>query len=195
MNFNNPIPRSGLPRFHESSRLRSPRDSDATQRLWQKHRDAGKQAQANSLAIENLQRQIARLRRRGGSPSEGGGSKLTLYDKSKRYSPGKRVVVLPTHELVTTGILDEETELVLKAPAGIYCCQKSAAPVPIDPEADPILYRYNAPKWPTESVGDLEAETTYWWLESLYVRSVITCVDGVDQEDYFNSQPIPEQPL
>ena len=82
MRFNNPIPRSGLPLFHESSPQRSARDSDATQRLWQKHRDAGKQAQANALAIDKLQQDVNRLRIRKGAPE----SSSSLPFKIKRGS-------------------------------------------------------------------------------------------------------------
>jgi len=70
MNFNSPIPRSGMPRFHESSPQRIARDSDATQRLWKKDKTIGKQTESNSLAIEELGRQVNRLRRRAGASED-----------------------------------------------------------------------------------------------------------------------------
>jgi hypothetical protein len=124
----------------------------------------------------------------------GEGGPLLHYAKANSYSPGQRVVVYPTDELVTTGILDEETEQLVKAPAGNYTCQRAVSPVPIDPEADPIVYRYNAPKWPTETPDDLDAANTYWWLDSLYVAVATQCVDGENPSIYVNKQPIPEQP-
>lgn len=127
------------------------------------------------------------------SASGGNGGPLKHYDKNKKWKPGDRVVVYPTDELVTDGLLDEETEEVLKAPAGIYCCQKSAGRVAI-PETDPVEYRYNAPKWPTETADDLEAINTYWWLESLYPATVTKCINGTVADSYENTQPVPEQP-
>jgi hypothetical protein len=77
MNFNNPIARSGLPRFNESSAQRSIRDSDATPRLWQKARSVEKNVQSIANAVENQQRILHRLRRRKGI-SEGGVVELVL---------------------------------------------------------------------------------------------------------------------
>jgi len=62
--FNNPIPRSGLPQFAESTKMRSPRDSDATGRLWQKAAKVTAQESYNLSAIQRLQRELSRLRRR-----------------------------------------------------------------------------------------------------------------------------------
>jgi hypothetical protein len=67
MYFNNPIPRSGLPKFHESSRLRSPRDADAVPRLWQRSRTVTEQLFRTTQAVEQVQRQLNRLRRRQGA--------------------------------------------------------------------------------------------------------------------------------
>lgn len=119
MRFNNPIPRSGLPRFHESSPQRSPRDSDATQRLWQKHRDAGKQAQANSLAIENLQRQVARLRlRRSASETVGHPFKIKRGSTWLKFIVGDGMII--TTGDVIDPILDIGTELILTAGVAKY---------------------------------------------------------------------------
>jgi len=62
--FNNPIPRSGLPQFSESSSLRSIRDSASTGRLWQKAKSTTVQERVNTRAIQQLQRRIEQLRRR-----------------------------------------------------------------------------------------------------------------------------------
>lgn len=129
-------------------------------------------------------------------PSRGGGANtpLSLYDKTQSYSPGARVVVPPTHELATDGLLDEETDTVLIAPAGFYECIRAAGPVPIDPEADPVEYRYNAPKWPLETADDIEATNTYWFLTALYPATVTKCINGTPTDSYENTQPVPEQP-
>lgn len=62
MNFNNPIPRSGLPRFHEASALGSPRDSDVTPRLWLKARTTTNQLGAYGRNLFQVQRRLATLR-------------------------------------------------------------------------------------------------------------------------------------
>jgi hypothetical protein len=64
MQFNNPIPRSGLPRFNEASAMRSPRDGDATARMWQKNRTATENIARVANAVEQMQKNFMRLRRR-----------------------------------------------------------------------------------------------------------------------------------
>lgn len=64
MNFNNPLPRTGLADFNEASRLRSPRDSDAVPRLWQKSKNDQQNLRAIGEATERTIRELQRLRRR-----------------------------------------------------------------------------------------------------------------------------------
>ena len=66
MPFNNPIPRTGMPHFHESSPLRSLRDSDSTGRQWLRNKTISKQSQWSSESIRNIQWQLNRLRLRVG---------------------------------------------------------------------------------------------------------------------------------
>ena len=65
--FTNPIPRGRPTRFHESSRLRSQRDSDVVPRIWQKAASVGQNNERLAQAVEQLQREFNRLRRRKGS--------------------------------------------------------------------------------------------------------------------------------
>jgi len=65
---NNPIPRTGLPRFHEGSRLRAPRDPDMANRQHQQHAATSAQVEALVRNVALLQQQVNRLRRaRGGA--------------------------------------------------------------------------------------------------------------------------------
>ena len=64
--FTNPIPRGQRTRFNESSQLRSDRDSDVVPRIWQKNRSNEQQLFRMSQAIEQLQRELNRLRRKRG---------------------------------------------------------------------------------------------------------------------------------
>lgn len=63
-NFNNPIPRSGTPRFHESSSQRSQRDSDAVGRSWRKSQAHAAQLQSIGQNVSQVQRQLDRLKLR-----------------------------------------------------------------------------------------------------------------------------------
>ncbi len=65
--FTNPIPRGRPTRFHESSQLRSQRDSDVVPRIWQKAASVGQNNERLAQAVEQLQREFNRLRRRKGS--------------------------------------------------------------------------------------------------------------------------------
>jgi hypothetical protein len=75
----NPLPRIGLPRLHEGSGLRSGRDSDVTAKLWQKVLPVDQQLYRACQAIEELQRQLNRLRRRSGGSGEGTGEKDPVW--------------------------------------------------------------------------------------------------------------------
>ncbi len=69
--FTNPIGRSTRTLYHESSRLRSHRDSDVVPKVWQKNLKVEQQLYRACQAIEQLQRELNRLRMRAGA-SEGG---------------------------------------------------------------------------------------------------------------------------
>jgi uncharacterized UPF0160 family protein len=64
MHFNNPIPRTGMPKFAESSSQRSKRDSDSTGVLWKKAAKTTAQESSNTRSLQLLQRTVERLRRR-----------------------------------------------------------------------------------------------------------------------------------
>lgn len=64
--FSNPIGRGNRSRYHESSRLRSPRDSDVVPKIWQKGVKVEDQLFRVAQACEQLQRQLNRLRMRKG---------------------------------------------------------------------------------------------------------------------------------
>lgn len=77
MSFTNPIARlTKQARFYESSALRSPRDSDSVTRAHIKTATTGRQLEKTMQAVEQIQRQLNRLRRKGqgdiGKPAEAG---------------------------------------------------------------------------------------------------------------------------
>lgn len=63
-NFVNPIARNTQPRHHESSRLRVARDSDSLHRAWKKEAQVGDQVYRLTQAVEQIQRELNRLRLR-----------------------------------------------------------------------------------------------------------------------------------
>lgn len=98
MRFNNPIPRTGLPRFHESSKLRPLRDSDSVARIWQKTEPLEKNGRRLANAVELLQRQFDRLRRRSAAESQQGMVYRGEWSALGSYNP---------QNLVTRGVLGE----------------------------------------------------------------------------------------
>lgn len=75
----NPIPRPILPKYHESSHLRSGRDEDASSRQWIKGQDVSAQLAWITEAVRRIQDQINRLRLRKGGDDEGGASPPCPY--------------------------------------------------------------------------------------------------------------------
>lgn len=61
-----------LPKAHESSPLRSPRDSDNTNRQWARSNTTNKQLEANMQALNALSRKVEAMRRRilGGNQNQ-----------------------------------------------------------------------------------------------------------------------------
>lgn len=105
MRFNNPIPRTGLPKFHESSPQRSLRDGDSVARIWQKARPLEQNGQRLANAVELLQRQFDRLRRRSGSgEATAGMTHRGEWDAALLYSP---------QNVVTRGSLGEFIALAM----------------------------------------------------------------------------------
>ena len=70
MAFPNPRPIRKLPTFNESSVQRSPRDYDATPRLWQKINQDNAQISNLCQNVEQVQRQLDRLRKRVGASAD-----------------------------------------------------------------------------------------------------------------------------
>lgn len=114
LHFNNPIPRSGLPRHHETSPLKSVNDSEVVPKLWQKTKTSTQQLYSVCQAVEQIQRQLNRLRRRsGGEPGEPGFhfAEPMEYDwLNGKYSKNEVVIVSPDSVAATLGINTESTE-------------------------------------------------------------------------------------
>jgi hypothetical protein len=64
MRFNNPIPRTGIPKFVEASSQQSPRESGTSGQAWKHSKKLSAQESHNTLAIGQIQRKIEKMRRR-----------------------------------------------------------------------------------------------------------------------------------
>jgi len=72
-NFVNPIGRNTQPRYNESSKLRVARDRDSLHQQWKKNTQSTEQIYRLSQAVEQIQRELNRLRlRKGGEEGRRG---------------------------------------------------------------------------------------------------------------------------
>lgn len=96
----NPIPLSKKTFFHESSTLRSFRDSDVVGKLWQKDRDVSQNAYAMSLVLERVLRELNRLRRRAGAEETAAPPSrdwfMGVWDSGTQYYAQQEVEYTPT---------------------------------------------------------------------------------------------------
>ena len=156
-----------LPRGHESSPLRSPRDSDDTFRQWKRHNASTAQVSNDRLAINQLAQKVEGLRRRilGGIPEF-----PIKWQEPKELDPdfavdaGTLVYISPNNDLVLTGLTDEVTSTTVQAYPGIWLAAKDIPPV--------VAGVYNVPTTDYPSTtpsgsplrGDLDDDDVYWIL-------------------------------
>lgn len=168
MSMNNPIPRSGMVRFHEASPQRSPRDSDAIARSWIKTKKTATQVAQLQENVSSVQRQLDKLRRRKAMPAAGGDRWQTPkeLDPDVAVPQGTWVYISPNNPLATTGLLDPPPSggTITMAIPGIWEAIQDV------PATDG--FSYNVPKYPypegtptgTPLEGDLDNSDVYWIL-------------------------------
>lgn len=179
----NPIPRSGLPRFFEASPQRSLRDGDMVGRAWQKSSTLSAQMFAMGEGVRQIQQELDRLRLRKGDPATASGWRWQA--PNKELDPTKSVVkdtvvyISPLNSLVTTGLTDIDTGTVLKAIAGIWIALTNVPKKTVDGH-------YNMPKDPVPGAGvsapsgsplsgDIDQPATVHWL---LIRGTAICPYG-----------------
>ena len=164
---------STLPKAHESSALRSPRDSDDVHRQWKRANTSTAQQASDMLAIQNLTRQVEKLRRRmlGApvAPFQKWQQPYKELDTDLAVDKGTWVYISPDNPIVTTGMTDPIAGAGTKAYPGIW---EAAQDVPASSGVDD----YNVPQTdypgatgtPTGTTpyykGDLDGEDVYWIL-------------------------------
>jgi hypothetical protein len=166
-----------LPKGHEASPLRSPRDSDNPLKLWQKINQHVRQMESMVQVVDQLSKNIEKNRRRilGG---QGGSSSIScqLYGNptTQSYTVGTFYKLLDTDFAVTNGYVCAGSETPVKATAGKWLCLKSV-PVLLNDGTDLPNY---IPTLPAAS-GSLDPSNAgnYW---EFFTPSQI-CVDGASQ--------------
>ena len=140
ISFTNPHVRKLMPTYSEASGQRSLRDSDATPRIWQKSLTMDQQIVRLCIEVEQLQRELGRLRIRKGAATStptvastgmvfrGQWSNVVVYDAQNLVfrtppggSAGAYIAVLNT---IPAGTLPEQGEpwwaAVPYPPAGMW---------------------------------------------------------------------------
>jgi hypothetical protein len=154
MQFNNPIPRTGQPHFHEDSPLRSRRNGDAIGQAWKRDKTSASQLFALSHNVALLQRTIERMKKRLGGV--GGGwdwHSPPGYDQFNDYAVGEATYVGSDNDAVTVGV-NSGTDF---AEPGVYLCVNTVSgsdPSNVKPpKAQPDPAVDGAGKW---------LSTVYW---------------------------------
>ena len=180
--FPNPRPHGPRPTFHESSDLRSPRDSDSVARQWIKERAHARQGQQSLQNVQAIQRQIDRMRLRRGSDGFGsaGGirwAKPKEFVPTKTYRRNQLVFVSLDNAAYLTGVsngVDPEDGGAItgldgfgadgdKAMAGLWCCihsnrVRSDEQPPVQIPALQPNYDVHVPTWSPNMDVDDESE-------------------------------------
>lgn len=161
-----------LPKGYESSSLRSPRDSDSPQKVWQRNNRTLIQNRSDSQAIDQLTRELSKLRRRilGGSGQSTEQWPPVLYDKSSGYAAGDWVWVKPDNTAVTSGAIDADTGLLSYAVPGLWRCTQSNSPTTIVVGITPTT-AYHLPQLPYPTSDDVTASNVYW----AFISGVSAC--------------------
>jgi hypothetical protein len=155
----NPQPRIVVPKAHESSQLRSPRDSDSVNRQWRRHNATHIQESSNTNAIQVLNQKVEKIRRRilGGSGTAFSGwfwtSGQRVFDISQSYNVNQVVYIPPDSALVTIGI-DNDGETIFAVP-GLWVATQ-----------DTDGTTATLPQWPYPVADNPDSSSNYWWLIS-----------------------------
>ena len=162
-------PNQSMPVAHESSALRSARDSDDMHRQWRRANVSNAQLQSMQVSINQLARKVEMMRRRilGGA-----GGVQELWQTPRELDPTVAVdqytlvYISPENDLVTTGLVDLVSTDLTTASAGIWMSMQDV------PATDGT--NYNVPQLPYPGAtgtpagspleGDLDGDNVFWAL-------------------------------
>lgn len=171
-----------LPIAHESSALRSPRDSDDSKKQWKRSRVTNSQADSHKQAIQALSSQVEKIRRRILGGAQAATTTGWFWTESKRlygdptansYKKNQVVKILETDSIVTTGIVCAGSATAVKATAGKWICLQDVPTISAtDPTNNNPAY---IPAIPAVS-GSLDPDNAGNYWEFLTPSSI--CVNG-----------------
>lgn len=160
-----------LPKAHESSALRSPRDSDDVHRQWKRANTSTAQQSSDTIALFNLTRKVEAMRRRilGGLPNQIPDRWQKPYkelDPTVAVTEGTWVYISPSNDLVLTGYTDPTGGAGTKAYPGIWEAAQDVPPTDGTNYNVPQTDYPGATGTPSGSPlqGDLDGTGVYWIL-------------------------------
>ena len=152
-----------LPKAHESSSLRSPRDSDDVRRQWSRANAANQQSQSNTQAVAALSRKVEGLRRRmlGGVPTVTGWhfeDKIEV-DPTLNYPAQSVIHIQATHTLVVNGIRDAANPVdPIKSSSGWWVSTQDVT-AKHTVSGNEV---WNLPQYPLPVPTDLDDPSNFW---------------------------------
>lgn len=151
--------------FHESSKLRSARDSDDSRKQWLRNRQIANSVENQLQAVNAMMRKLESARRRilGGASQGIKGwhfEDLIEVDPTTDYPAQTVIHIQPTHDLVVTGIRDAANPgggLVLSQ-SGFWVSTQDVPAQSTDSGND----IWNLPQYPLPEPTDLDDATNFW---------------------------------
>lgn len=201
-----PIARPGTPKYHESTNLRTHRDSDDVSRHWLKNRQASAQLTSIVENVKQVQHELDRLRIfPGDSVAAATGfwkwAKVKEYDPTKAYKKNQVIVVSPSNAAYVDGIFDSQEEgdpqIVGNdgwgpnedhALPGWYVCLKTPK-LSVYSGSTLDGYSIHVPNWPPPTESP-DSEDNYWWLIGFYPTVLNVCISGEYVPYYVQAHPV-----
>ena len=124
-----------LPKGHESSPLRSPRDSDNALKLWQKMNQSVRQVEGIVNVVNQVSKDVEKKRRQILGAMGGTAGWDWMYPDHKEldtaygYDAGKFVYISPLNTLVTTGLTDIVSNTLVQSCEGLWQANRDIPPI------------------------------------------------------------------
>jgi hypothetical protein len=167
MNFNAAVPMQIQPKFSEGSNLGiSSRDDRNTSKLWKKCEVMVKNAEVVQRNLDKTIRAVSKLRLRRMAYMPGGDSWPPVeLDTTVAHSIGDRVYISPGNILVTSGMIDLDSNILMVSLPGIWRAV-TAVPAAVSSQYNvpqlPIPGAYGAVPSGTPMKGDADGAQVHW---------------------------------
>jgi len=158
-------PRPPVQFFHESSRLRSPRDSDDSRKQWIRNKQISTSVESQLQAVNQMIRKVEALRRRilggAGQATTGWHFEDTIEVDPQNDYPAQSIIhIQATHDLVTTGIRDAANPGggLITSLSGFWVSTQDV-PAQSTSGGNDV---WNLPQYPLPNPDDLDDATNFW---------------------------------